>query len=128
MLSDPATWARFDDIVLVHSVRTTSTSSCGAMTIERWHATAPRGGARLRYVPTLTGREETALCHGRITTLLAESRLESVAGLPLTVDDARLMMCGNPSMIKEVRALLGERGFTPVRRATPGQYVVENFW
>jgi ferredoxin/flavodoxin---NADP+ reductase len=38
------------------------------------------------------------------------------------------MICGNPSMIKEIRALLGARGMTPVRRETPGQYIVENFW
>ena len=65
---------------------------------------------------------------GRITTLLEDVRLERAAGPELSVDASRIMICGNPSMIKEVRALLASRGMTPVRRETPGQFISENFW
>jgi ferredoxin/flavodoxin---NADP+ reductase len=126
MLGDAAVWQRFDEIVLVHSVRTAAELAYRD-DIERWAAEPPAGGARLRYLPTLTA-EATDLSRGRITTLLADGSLERRLDLPISADDSRLMICGNPSMIKEIRALLGARGMTPVRRETPGQYIVENFW
>ena len=127
MLADPAVWSRFDEIVLVHSVRT-EVELAYREDVERWQATPPEGRARLRYVPTLTNESTSGLGRGRITTLLAEGRLEAIVGLPMAHDDTRLMICGNPSMIKETRVLLGERGFAPVRRDTPGHYIAENFW
>jgi ferredoxin--NADP+ reductase len=127
MLADAAVWSRFERIVLVHSVRTAAELAYRDA-FERWQATPPPGGARLRYVPTLTGDPSSDLCRGRITALLADGRLEAIGGLPMTADDTRVMICGNPSMIKEARALLGARGFAPVRRETPGHYIVENFW
>ena len=83
----------------------------------------------MHYLPTLTVDEpRSGESRGRITTLLESGRLEAACGLEMTVDDARLMICGNPSMIRDVRALLGPRGMTPVRRETPGQFITENFW
>ena len=129
MLADTAVWARFDEIVLVHSVRERSELAY----FDDFHeaANAPReGGARLRYVPTLTAEagSNPTFSHGRITTLLASGDLERRLDLPLSVPQSRLMICGNPSMIRETRALLGARGMTPVRRETPGQFIAENFW
>jgi ferredoxin--NADP+ reductase len=126
MLVDAAVWQRFDDIVLVHSVRTTAELAFRDE-IERWVEEPPCDGARLHYVPTLTA-EQGPMARGRITTLLASGELERTTGLPIDADGARLMICGNPSMIRECRALLGARGLAPVRRETAGQYIVENFW
>jgi len=66
--------------------------------------------------------------HGRITTLLENGALEQAAGLPLTVEQSRIMLCGNPAMIEETRKLLHQRGMKPVRRLNPGQFVTENYW
>jgi ferredoxin/flavodoxin---NADP+ reductase len=54
--------------------------------------------------------------------------LEKTAGLPLTVDASRIMMCGNPDMIEDMRRLLHQRGMRPCRRMLPGQFVTENYW
>ncbi len=128
MLADPALRRRYEDIVLVHSVRRPAELAYRA---EIEAMTGPlEGRARLHYVPTLTAAvdDEAPPSRGRITTLIGDGRLERSVGLDLSKEDSRLMVCGNPSMIREVRALLGERGMTPVRRETPGQYITENFW
>ena len=38
------------------------------------------------------------------------------------------MLCGNPAMVTEMRALLSERQFAPGRRGMPGNLAVENYW
>jgi ferredoxin--NADP+ reductase len=126
ILADAAAWRGFAEIVLVHSVRTEAELAYRD-DFEDWATVAPHPGARLRYRPTLT-TGSGPLAHGRITTGLASGALERAAGLPIGAIDSRLMICGNPSMIKETRTLLGARGMAPVRRETPGQYIVENFW
>jgi len=127
MLADPFVWTRFQEIVLVHSVRTRAELAYRE-DIERWIDVPPAAGARLRYLPTLTGEPARGEGSGRITTRLADGRLEAEAGLTITPEDSRLMICGNPSMIKETRVMLATRGLHPVRRETPGQFIVENFW
>ncbi len=123
MLADAATWSRFEEIVVVHSVRTEAELAYRD-DIERWAGSPRAGGARLRYRPTLTSGAPDA----RIPALFDSGRLEAEAGRPLDAADDRLMIVGNPSMIRETRAILTARGFAPVRRETPGQYIVENFW
>lgn len=132
MLEDPAIRSRYEDIVLVHSVRRGAELAYRESIARRCVASSD-DGARLHYLPTLTSDERlddapVGSLRGRITTLLDDGRLESAAGFELSVAESRLMICGNPSMIREVRALLVARGMTPVRRGTPGQFISENFW
>ncbi len=128
MLADAAVWGRFDRIVLVHAVRT-EPELAYRDDFERWAASPPAEGASLTYVPTLTGAVAAdGALHGRITTRVVDGTLERRVGLPIDAEDARLMICGNPSMIREMRDIVGARGLRPVRRETPGQYIVENFW
>ncbi|MEO8936579.1 MAG: ferredoxin--NADP reductase [Burkholderiaceae bacterium] len=129
MLADDTIWSRYGDIVVVHSVRR-SGELAYRDAIEGWVDRPRVAGARLRYLPTLTGDEFQvgAVLHGRITTLLDTGELERKTGLTISKEASRLMICGNPSMIRQTRALLGARGMTPVRREVPGQFIVENFW
>ena len=125
MLADDAVWGAYEDIVVVHSVRTAPELAYRAPMEARGRTSA---GARLHYVPTLTASPDAAGWHDRIPALLADRRLEDALGLSIGPDASRLMVCGNPSMIKQTRALLTERGLGPVRRDQPGQFIVENFW
>jgi ferredoxin--NADP+ reductase len=65
---------------------------------------------------------------GRITALLASGELEAAAGLDITAEKSRIMMCGNPEMITATREILYQRGLRPCRRAVPGQFVTEDYW
>ena len=137
MLADDAAWSAYEHIVVVHGVRMQGELAYREE-MEAWargshdraalaHLPAPHR-ARLHYVPTLTRESVAGMRHGRITTQLADGSLENSLGIAIDAEDSRLMICGNPSMIKEIRAMLGKRGMTAVRRETPGQFIVENFW
>jgi len=38
------------------------------------------------------------------------------------------MICGNPDMVKDTRAVLEGRGLKLNKRKEPGQISVENYW
>lgn len=130
ILREATVWQRFRHLVLVHSVRHPEEFSYRdeLLELQRAHDSEM---AELRLLQTCTRVQpvgEEAHLHGRITTLLQNGELERHAGLKLMAESSRVMLCGNPAMIDEMRELLKERGMRPVRRDTPGQYLAENYW
>jgi ferredoxin--NADP+ reductase len=137
MLRDPATWSRFKRIILLHGVRHANELAYRQELIElSTHADKTR--AQFIYLPItsqepLTGELSPAInplltSPARLTTLLTSGELEQRAGMPLEPDRSRVMLCGNPAMVTEMRALLAERGFAPGRRGIAGNLAVENYW
>jgi len=132
ILQDPAVWTKFRNLILVHGVRTADElayqDQLFALQQQSPFATLP---ARLHILQTTT-REEAPLdpprLHGRITTLLETGELEKRAGVAISVNTSRIMLCGNPKMIEDARIILRARGLRPCRRAIPGQFVTENYW
>jgi ferredoxin--NADP+ reductase len=128
MLRDAAVWSRFKRLVLVHGARHVAELS---YTTELRALEAASGGS-LRLLQAVTRDPPASLpagvLHGRITTLLQSGELEALAGASVGPDSARVMLCGNPAMIEETRALLHARGMRPVRRATSGHFITENYW
>ncbi|AOB27911.1 MULTISPECIES: ferredoxin--NADP reductase [Bordetella] len=133
MLRDPATWRAFDRIILVHGVRSAEELAYRDE-IEQWRgqpAFAPYFEAdprKLIYLPIATRETLPGMPQARLTTLIADGRLEQLAGQPLDPQRAKIMLCGNPAMLADARKLLGERGFAPGRRGIPGNLAVENYW
>lgn len=123
-------WHKFEDLVLVHCVRHADewsySEQLAALQVQ---ARAAGLTARLHLLQLLT-REPAApgKLQGRITDLLRNGSLEAATGLALDVDNARVMACGNPDMVTEVREILKERGMTPLRRNGGGQFVTEDYW
>lgn len=129
ILSDEAIWSIYQDIFVVHSVRVAGELAYRDEIEGLFRGTQEQASrARLHYVPTVTRERVAGMRHGRITTQFADGSLEGSLAISINARDSRLMICGNPSMIKEMRTILGERGMTPVRRETAGQFIVENFW
>ncbi len=133
LLRDPATWLAYRRIVLVHGVRTVAELAYREE-IESWgarpelaelHAADPH---KLVYLPIPTREALPGMPQERLTTLIADGRLEQLAGLPLDPETSKIMLCGNPEMLADARKLLGERGFKPGRRGIPGNLAVENYW
>jgi ferredoxin--NADP+ reductase len=60
--------------------------------------------------------------------LLSTGELERAAGLNLDPLHSRLMICGNPQMIDDTRALLKQRDMQLSLTRRPGQVAVENYW
>ncbi len=134
MLRDPATFKRFKHIVLVHGVRHAVELAYRdeLLSLMQQHA------GQLTYLPITTQEpltqqlspslRPTNLAPGRLTTLLRSGELEARAGLSLDPSQARLMLCGNPAMVTDMRSLLSDRGFAAGRRGVPGNLAVENYW
>lgn len=134
MLRDPATFTRFKRIVLVHGVRHVFELAYR----EELVALMRQHPGQLTYLPITTQEplsqhlspslSPTALAPARLTTLLRAGQLEQRAGGLLDPSQARVMLCGNPAMVTEMRGLLSERGFAAGRRGVPGNLAVENYW
>lgn len=129
MLNDPATWAAFEHIILVHGVRT-----CPELAyrddIARWQAQASTATftARFTYLPIPTQDTLPGMPQARVTTLIDNGQLETLAGVSLDPATNKIMLCGNPAMVTDARALLKEKGFAVGRRGVPGNLAVENYW
>ena len=129
ILQDPQVWQRFARIVLVYSVRSQQELAYQEL-IEalpgRDYLHAQPG--QLVYLPLVTREQVPGTLHGRVTTLLANGELERAAGLALEPEQGRVMLCGNPQMIEDCRALLKARGMHLSLSRRPGQVAVENYW
>jgi ferredoxin--NADP+ reductase len=63
---------------------------------------------------------------GRITDLITSNTLFDDTGLPvLDREQDRLMLCGSPQMIGEMRELLDDRDFAEGNHGEPGEFVIE---
>jgi ferredoxin--NADP+ reductase len=128
LIRDPDLYERFDKIVLVHGVRQVSDLAYREyITRELPHNEflGEQVRKQLVYYPTVT--REPFHNQGRLTDLLASGKLAADAGLP-PLDPAtdRAMICGSPSMLKDLCTVLDSRGFAvSPHQGVPGDYVFE---
>ncbi|NBS47889.1 MAG: ferredoxin--NADP reductase [Betaproteobacteria bacterium] len=127
VVRDPATYERFEKVILVHGVREVA-ELCyrDYLTHElpRHEFLGEPVRAQLLYYPTVT--REAFEHQGRITTLIETDQLTRDLGLPpIDASRDRIMICGSPGLNKDMRAILEARGFTEGSTTTPGDYVVE---
>lgn len=125
MLRESSVWQNFEKVILVHGVRT-ELELAYRDDLNRLAST----NDQFIYLP-VTSRQpwyqgQESPC--RVTVAYQSGRLEAVAGETLSPEMARIMLCGNPEMVAEMRALLSERGFAAGRRGNPGTLAVENYW
>lgn len=129
MLRDPATWAAFQTVIVVHSVRYTDELAYRDEIAAFTHGPSPCiAPERLVYVPVVTREPCIGALDARIPRLVDDGRLESAAGVSLDPVHARIMVCGNPDLGRALRQQLTGRGFHVNRRGAPGQLAFENYW
>ena len=79
---------------------------------------------KLRYYPTVT--REPFRNRGRITDLITSEQLFGDLDLsPLDIETDRIMMCGSPGMLEELRQMFEARGFLEGSHSEPGHFVIE---
>jgi ferredoxin--NADP+ reductase len=128
IIKDPATYERFEKVALVHGVRMKSELAYASMIEEEVPSNELVGAhvrAKLIYYPTVT--REPFRNAGRLSELIKTRQLFTDIGLP-PLDPAvdRVMLCGSPSMLKTMRALLDGDGFSVSPRiGERGHYVLE---
>ncbi len=129
ILRDSTTWNTYENIVLVHSVRYAAElayrDEINAIIQEHTLGKLP---ARLRYIPVVTRELWPDILSARIPQLIEDGRLALAAGLKFDLMRSRIMVCGNPAMISELRGIFTARNFHTNRRAALGQLAFENYW
>ncbi|AWB33806.1 ferredoxin--NADP reductase [Orrella marina] len=136
MLRDSQTWDRFETVVLVHGVRTQQELAYRDEILQIASKINTPARSRLIYLcatsrepwPAVEGRPGPVAQAKRITAALLDGTLTTAAGVGLEPKGGRVMLCGNPEMVTEMRKLLAERGFAAGRRGNPGNLAVENYW
>ena len=141
ILMDPATWNKYPRVVLVHSVRhaaelmpdaiaaaMASPAASSASASAPGAVPATDGRPRFVYLPVVTREPAPGALRARLGELLRTGALEAAGGAALDAEHSRAMLCGNPEMIKEMRAMLKERGMLAGRRGVPGQIAAEGYW
>jgi ferredoxin--NADP+ reductase len=63
---------------------------------------------------------------GRITDLITSHQLfDDLHQGPLDIEGDRIMMCGSPAMLEELKQLFETRGFDEGANHKPGHFVIE---
>ena len=124
---DPETYDRFEQVVVVHGVRLVAELAYHELLSHGLAENELLGevvAGKLKYYPTVT--REPYAHQGRITEVIESGRLFSDLGLPpLDPANDRVMICGSPAMLRDLKAMLEQRGFKEGNTTTPGDYVIE---
>jgi ferredoxin--NADP+ reductase len=130
ILNDLTTWENYERIILVHSVREPEELAYreAIENMKEHEYFGEFAASRLFYVPVVTRVAMPGVLKARITQLLDNGELERFTGIPLDFERSRIMICGNPDMVDDIRALLSSRGFSVSKRGAPGHMAVENYW
>jgi ferredoxin--NADP+ reductase len=128
VVRDPATYERFEHVVVAHGVRHVADlayQDALSYQLARHEWLGPSIAQKLHYYPAVT--REPFRNRGRLTHLLDSGQMCTDLGLPaLDPVHDRAMICGSPTVLADLRAVLDRRGFTPSPRiGTPGDYVFE---
>jgi ferredoxin--NADP+ reductase len=127
IIRDPETYERFEKIVLVHGCRIVSELAYGDRIMRELPTDEYIGEAireKLVYFPTVT--REPFKNRGRITELMSSADFFSELSLPeLSHDRDRVMLCGSPEMLNQLKAFCIARGFTEGNSGEPGDFVIE---
>ncbi len=127
VIRDPATYEAFEQVILVHGVRQADELAYHDLVTESLPKHEFLGEMirkQLLYYPTVT--RESYRHMGRITDLMESGKMFEDLKLPnLDVANDRVMICGSPHMLKDLKHMLETRGFKEGTTSTPGDFVVE---
>lgn len=124
MLRSGQAFERAQQVILVHGTR-------GPVELahrQELETLARTRGTAFSYVPVLSREREAGLLSGRVTHALQSGELERRANAKIAPETAHFLLCGNPSMIEDVTALLAERGLKRHRQRAPGHITTEKYW
>lgn len=123
MLSEGSCWQRFENIVLVHGVR-----KADELSYQERIETLTHGKPNFHYVPYVSRESLAGAERGRITEGINSGRLEQLVGLNFSAEHSRVLICGNPEMVRDSLAELKLKGLAKHLRRKAGQVLMENYW
>ena len=127
VIRDPETYEKFEEVILVHSVRDVAELAYHdylTQELPKHEFLGEMVSKQLRYYPTVTREQYTQM--GRITTLIENEKLFKDLGVPaLDRTQDRIMICGSPGLLRDLKTMLEQRGFNEGNTTKPGDYVIE---
>lgn len=127
IIKDPETYERFEKVVLIHGVRHVNELAYGeyiAQSLPQDELVGDLIREKLLYYPTVT--REPFRNRGRVTDLITTGKLFEDIGLAqLDREHDRVMLCGSPLMLADLRAILEDAKFVEGNHGEAGEFVVE---
>jgi ferredoxin/flavodoxin---NADP+ reductase len=127
IIRDPETYEKFEQVILVHGVRNVDELAYHDLLVEHLPNHEFLGDlvtSKLRYYPTVTREQYKNM--GRVTDLISSGKLFSDLGVPALDPTAdRIMICGSPGMLRDLKQMLEHDGFKEGNTSTPGDFVIE---
>jgi len=124
---DPEVYDRFETVVVTHTVREVADLNYAELfekDLAEDEILSEVIGGKLKYYPTVT-REEFRT-KGRITDLIASGQMFADLGLPpFNPAEDRVMLCGGPSVLADLKQQLLDLGYVEGSIAQPGDFVLE---
>jgi len=127
VIRDPETYEKFEEVILVHSVRDVAELAYHdylTQELPQHEFLGEMVAKQLHYYPTVTREQYKQM--GRITTLIENEKLFKDLGVPaLDRTQDRIMICGSPGLLRDLKTMLEQRGFNEGNTTKPGDYVIE---
>ncbi|KAB2896335.1 MAG: ferredoxin--NADP reductase [Burkholderiaceae bacterium] len=127
VIRDPDTYEKFEQVILVHGVRQVDELAYHDLMVDHLPQHEFLGEMvrqKLLYYPTVT--REPYKNMGRVTDLIENGKLFADLELPpLDRVHDRVMICGSPAMLNDLKHMLEKRGFNEGNTTTPGDFVIE---
>jgi ferredoxin--NADP+ reductase len=127
IIRDPETYERFEKVILVHGCRQIAELAYGETITQALPGDEYLGDLireKLVYYPTVT--REPFQNRGRVTDLITSGQLfTDIDEKTFDPDRDRVMLCGSPQMLADMRSILEERGFNEGSSGKPAEFVVE---
>lgn len=124
---DPEVYDRFEQVIVTHTVRDVADLNYREMFEHDLAADEILGelfGDKLRYYPTVT--REPFRTQGRITNLIASGQMfRDLGNPPFNPAEDRVMLCGGPSVLVDLKQQLLDLGYVEGSLAHPGDFVLE---
>ncbi len=127
IVRDPDTYERFEQVIVVHGVRQVNELAYRDLLTNDLVKDEVLGElvqGKLLYYPTVT--REPFVHQGRIPQLLGDGVIAKDLGLPqFNAAEDRVMICGSPEMLRDLKALCEKTGLKEGNTTTPGDFVIE---
>jgi ferredoxin--NADP+ reductase len=127
IVRDPETYERFEQVIVVHGVRQVNELAYRELLsndLVKDEILGELVQGKLLYYPTVT--REPFVHQGRIPQLLGEGVIAKDLGLPaFNAAEDRVMICGSPEMLRDLKALCEKTGLKEGNTTTPGDFVIE---
>ena len=127
IIRDPEIYDRFEKVVLVHGVRSVVDLAYRDYITEELPQNEFFGDQvreQLIYYPTVT--RDPFENQGRVTDALENGTMAHKIGLPQpSPAHDRFMLCGSPTMLKDMCRILDNAGFKESRHGIQAEYVIE---